>query len=241
MDFARALTYLFADPRWFSKFAIASALAAPPSILSLLGLLATRGIVHPALERFAASPLWTILVSLIGAPVLGFVLRITRNVVDGAETPLPAWDDFGGLLRDGVKVWAVITTWSLPILFLRPVSGPILGVVISVLAMFLQPAAEARLAVTDSLASAFDLTAVVTLVRRNFSRYLQLLIVPILGIFLVGLVLGIAGLLVWQLIDGRPGVREVGIVSVLLGLLTLMTYGRFVLYHLYGQAYARAA
>src|SRR5262245_27395687 len=141
MDFKRALTFLFADPRWLSKLAIASALAAPPGILTLLGPLASRGIVHSTLGRLAVSPLWTILVSLIGVPVLGFALRITRNVLDGVEAPLPSWDDFGGLLHDGVRLWAVITVWSLPILFLKPVSGPFLSVGISLLAMFFQPAA----------------------------------------------------------------------------------------------------
>jgi hypothetical protein len=237
MDIRRALTYLFADPRWPARLALAMALEVPPGILASLGLLTTWIVLPPALAQLVASPLWVILVSLAGVPVLGFLLRITRNVLVGADVPLPAWDHVSGVLWDGLKLWAVITTWSLPLLFLTPVSGPVVSQVITVIVTLVQPAAEARLAATDSLASSVDFLTVVAVVRRQLRLYFRLLVVSTIGV-IVGFAVSFAVVYgTWRVAGGQPSVRELSVVATLFSLLILRPYGQFVLYHLYGQVY----
>jgi hypothetical protein len=241
MNIRRALTYLFDDPRWAIKLALVMAIAAPAALIASLGLLIDWTALHPALARFGTSPFWSILTSFLSVPVLGFGLRITRNVLRGDDVPLPSWDDVGGILRDGVKLWAVVTIWSLPVIFLTPISGMVLGPIITVVIAIFQPAAEARLAATGSLASSLDLTAVVGIVRRRLSLYLRLLGVSMGGTLAALALCFLLVLAVWRTAGGAPSVLELSAVATAVAFLTLWPYGQLVLYHLYGQVYARSA
>jgi len=46
--------------------------------------------------------------------VLGYTLRIARNVAQGAARPLPEWTDFGGLFKDGFYAFVITIVYLLP-------------------------------------------------------------------------------------------------------------------------------
>jgi hypothetical protein len=83
------LTYPFKDPKWAGKFFTAAGLTFASSILPLI----------PALF------------------VNGYMYRIMHNVIVHKEDPsLPEWTDWGELLRDGWRLFAVTFLYQLPML-----------------------------------------------------------------------------------------------------------------------------
>ena len=114
--------------------------------------------------------------------VFGYVVRSLRNVLDGVEEP-PAFDDWGDLLVDGAKAFAIGLAYSLVPAVIAVVavvaSGATLGVtgpgrgaglvvalialvavalvvVVSLLAAYVVPAAVVAWVRTDSLGAAFS-------------------------------------------------------------------------------------
>ena len=260
MDIRRALTFPFRDPRWARKLVLAMALAAPSTVLAAIWLDRVEAAVQPSPAGLAARG-WGLLISLLGIPVFGYVLRITRNVVAGQDVPLPDWSDARGILSDGLLLWAVITVWSIPSLLVdggavvlaAPAAGMgrgaalalliairLLEMLVTVVVLFVQPAAEARLAATGSLAAGLDVRAAFSFVRRSVGIYLKLMLVSIGGVIVgVGLSLALVAL-GWRAIGGSPGSQEIIRVGVFVAALALRPYGLFALYHLMGQAYATA-
>lgn len=60
--------------------------------------------------------LTVILVGLIGyAVIVGWQVRLIRNVRGGARYPMPAWDDLGGFLTTGVQVIGAFLIYTLPL------------------------------------------------------------------------------------------------------------------------------
>ena len=57
------------------------------------------------------------LVPIIGALwVLGYTVKLVRNVRNGDPEPLPEWEDFGELLSDGFKLFVIYFVWALPLI-----------------------------------------------------------------------------------------------------------------------------
>lgn len=84
MDVARAFTYVTEDERWVGKIVIGAVISFFTFLLLPIPLLA------------------------------GWMVGITRNVMAGVERPLPEWDDFGTLFRDGLAVVAAQFVYTLP-------------------------------------------------------------------------------------------------------------------------------
>jgi len=84
MDVARAFTYITEDERWVGKIVIGAVISFFTFLLLPIPLLA------------------------------GWMVGITRNVMAGVERPLPEWDDFGTLFRDGLAV--VVAPYLLAVL-----------------------------------------------------------------------------------------------------------------------------
>src|SRR5512135_2961097 len=83
LDFGRSFTFVSEDPEWIKKVLIGGAF----TLLSAL---------------------------LVGIPfVLGYFARTLRNVVTGAERPLPEWDDLGGIFNDGLRLAAVYLVYAI--------------------------------------------------------------------------------------------------------------------------------
>lgn len=107
--------------------------------------------------------------------VSGYQLRVVRDVLRGDAEP-PAWDEWGDLLVDGLKVWLASLVYAgVPALLLAvavvaffvPVTQPsrvlgallvlaaLVSVPLAILAWYVFPAALANLAHSGSLAAAF--------------------------------------------------------------------------------------
>ena len=85
----QAFSFPFKDPAWISKLAIAAG-------LSLFN--------------------WLIIPIFL---VTGYGYRIMKRVIVDREAPgLPEWDDWGGLLKDGVRVYAAQLVYALPAILL---------------------------------------------------------------------------------------------------------------------------
>ena len=81
----QAFTFFFKDPAWISKLAIAAGLS-----------------------------LFNVLIIPIFM-VAGYGYRIMQGVIVGRKPPeLPEWKDWGGLLKDGLRVYAVGLVYALP-------------------------------------------------------------------------------------------------------------------------------
>lgn len=45
----------------------------------------------------------------------GYLLRLLRNVINGEPQPLPEWDNWGGDIANGLKVFVVGLIWGIPL------------------------------------------------------------------------------------------------------------------------------
>jgi Protein of unknown function (DUF4013) len=87
-DFAKPFTYVFDDPRWLQKILIG-------------GLFYLAGFV------------------LVGwFFIFGYIAQVTRNVIAGAAEPLPEWDDLGNFFGEGLRLFAVMMVFILPVVVL---------------------------------------------------------------------------------------------------------------------------
>lgn len=64
------------------------------------------------------------LIPIIGTLiVLGYVLRVVRNVYDGVTPVLPEWNDIGDMLVKGFMAFLGLLIWSLPVILLACCTG----------------------------------------------------------------------------------------------------------------------
>lgn len=214
--FRDALTFPRHGPKWLTSLGIGSA-------LTLFGAL--------------------LFVPLI--PVQGYLLRVLRTAVDGDPHP-PQFDRWGDLFVDGFRMIFVQVVYAfVPVLlasaglsvagfgaFEPGLSGTglgrgvetlgwtllALGAVSLIAVVYLVPAALARMAATDRLASAFDVREVLAAGRRP--------------IYVVAVIQGYAVLVVL-------GAVGTGLSLLLVGV-ALVFYGQVVGYRLFGVGYAAA-
>src|SRR5215212_855249 len=124
-DFGKPFSFVFDDPRWLPKILVG-------------GLFYLAGFV------------------LIGwFFVMGYIARVTRNVIEGVETPLPEWEDVGQFFNEGARLIGVIFCYVIPIV---------------VIAM--------TLVIPAIISDAFDNEAMST-IAGGFSGCLSCLIVPL--------------------------------------------------------------
>jgi len=223
MDFGKAFTFMFEDPDWVRKLGIGT-------IVGLVALL--------------LSPVLIGLVPML--MILGYCLDVLRNVADGREYPLPEWEDWSGFLARGFKLIVAFFVWALPIFLISiplfigaaltgdqngggNVAFGILFIICSsclmaLWALFLvliSPAIYIRLAVTDRLAAAFEVSRLWELTRDNLGN----IIIAILLTIVAGIIAGIVG--------------SLGLIFLIIGVLvtipaaTLWQY--LVQAHLFGQ------
>ena len=90
MDIGKSFTFAFDDEKWVQKLAIGGLL-----------MLAT---VIPVVNIFT------------GLVILGYSLRVLQNVAEGAEQPLPEWDDWAGDWVKGLMMALAYLVYSIPII-----------------------------------------------------------------------------------------------------------------------------
>lgn len=176
--------------------------------------------------------------------VMGYMIAVARNVIQGNPQPLPEWSDFGQLFLDGIYGFVIGFAYVLPIvivacfmflpasLIASPDNGAgralftlasccfsafalIYGILVG---WFFIPAALGRYADTNDLSSALRLGEVLDISRAD----------PVA--FLIALLISwVAGF-----------VASFGIIICCIGVIFTAFYAQCVTGHIYGQAYVEA-
>ena len=176
--------------------------------------------------------------------VMGYLIAIARNVIQGNPQPLPEWSDFGQLFIDGLYGLVIAFVYVLPIIIfaciiVAPVSilagdgsgsggalytlvmccfsgfAVIYGILVGWLFI---PAAWGRYADTNDLASALRFNEVLDISRADPVAFLIALLIAWLASFLASF----------------------GLILCCIGVIFTSFYAQCVTGHVYGQAYARA-
>lgn len=228
MDVRKAFSYVFEDKEWVTKI--------------LIGVL---------LSLFV----WLIVPAFI---LSGYMVEIIRRVMDGVDSDqeLPAWDDWGKLLKDGFFVFLATFVYTLPFLVIMVIGfgttvgfgalmdasegiasaglmatwGVVgcLGLLYAIALLFLTPAITIQYAIKDDLGACFRFGEVFGIIRDHFA--------DILIAFLVTFAAGIGLSVVSGVLNFIPCLGTIA--AVLLGLV-FGPYLTMVTGHLYGQIGAK--
>lgn len=227
MDIAKAFSYVFEDERWMTKIGIAA-------VISLLSFL------------------------IVPIPLLtGYLVAVTRNVRDGVKQPLPEWDDYGQLFRDGLALIAAQIVYTLPFWLLAcivffttvGVSGTsrisedaaiaaifatfglviCLASIFAVALLFISPAIVLQYVNTNELGACFRFAEVIGIVRQNLGDIVLVLLVSFGFSLALGAVSGVLGFI--------PCLGQ--ILTVVIGI-AAGPYLLAVTGHLYGQIALKA-
>lgn len=63
------------------------------------------------------------LIPVVNLAVVGYALRVLKNVAEGAEQPLPGWDDFGDYFIKGLVSTLGAMVWAVPLIALAMFAG----------------------------------------------------------------------------------------------------------------------
>jgi hypothetical protein len=180
-DFGKPFTYVFDDPRWLQKILIGG-----------LFYLAGFAIIG-----------WFFL--------FGYVAQVTRNVIAGAERPLPEWEDLGGFFNEGARLFGVLMVYIVPCIVLALcfiIPAGVLGafdnegmnalgsgvagclsclmVPISIAMMFFIPGSLLFAVVEQRFGAAFEFARIWVFIRANIGNYLLAVVVYFIARFLGG-------------------------------------------------------
>jgi len=170
------------------------------------------------------------------------MLETIRRVVRGEAEVLPPWTNFGKLLVDGLKVFAIGIIWMLPIIVVSACLGGLTGI------------ASGVQGDNNGGGLAVFLNICLTCLTLPYSLVVSFLIPPMLGIFALQGTFAEAvnpakawrlaranlnGFLVAWLVGAVVGAAAslVGTILCLIGIYPLGAYASAVGAHLYGQAY----
>jgi hypothetical protein len=237
MDIGRALTFFTEEERWIEKTAIGALVILLSSLMSF------------------------VLIGVLGFfIVMGYSVRLMRNVQQGVRPVLPEWDQWGEDLVRGLKLFAVQFVWALPIILvvlpilfgaaiaensrgagetfgvLLILCGSCLSVLYGLFVALMQPGFTIAFARDEQISSGLQFTPIWQWTRTHLSDVVIVAIVYVVGSLIIGTVAGIAGAILCGI-----------------GLLVTLPLGQLVIYyfqyHLYGQldpgvfapGYSRAA
>ncbi len=218
LDFGRSFTFMFEDPDWIVKLIVGA-------LIFLVGMVFS-----------------IVLIGLLALLVLaGYMVAIVRQVARGNELPLPAWQDFGAILMDGLRVSVALFVWSLPTLILYlPIlvlslfsssggdmsnaASAMLAVVLlvcgclmllySIFLAIVSPIVILQVAEEESIAAGFNFSRIFTLLREHLGT----------------VVLVAIGIVVAQALAGLVGALLCGVGVLITGVWALWVEG-----HLIGQ------
>lgn len=159
-----------------------------------MGAILLAALRHPFVGRDSARKLvaGTLLnlVPVLNLLVLGYALRLMRDVLAGEETELPVWERWGELFLDGVRVLVVGLAFALlPAGLHWAGAGELLTVLAFGMAATLEPMALVRLASFGRLAAAFEIGKVWQDVRLLFSGYFPAVLAWLGALFVFGVLL----------------------------------------------------
>lgn len=165
MDIGKSFTILFEDKDWLKKM--------------LFGGLFTF------LSMF-----------LIGIPFLmGYLLRMVKKGIAGEFLPLPEWDDFGGLFKEGLMyslaiiIYFIILSIVSTILGLIPCLGCILAPLVFLLMPLIMPYITIRYSETNNFGDCFDFNGIYKYTMDNIKN----LIIYALMVFVLSMISSTVG------------------------------------------------
>jgi hypothetical protein len=193
MDIGKSFSYVFEDEEWVPKV--------------LIGALLLLASIIPVVNIFTA------------LVVAGYAIRTMKNVSEGMEHPLPAWDDWGGDWVKGALTTVASVIYALPAMLLSAVNagisafatrggqdlsgGPLacflglqcLVIFWSLLVAVWMPAAMVRFSRQGTFAAFFDMAAIWAFIRENIGDYVVALVLVVLAkiISMFGLILCVIG------------------------------------------------
>jgi hypothetical protein len=153
------------------------------------------------------------LIPVVNLVVIGYVLKALKNVAEGVEPPLPAWDDFGDYLVKGLVSVLAAMVWALPIIILATMSAVLsaltgygsadttnvstpfvlcmwsMSCVSGIYALFLGfvlPAAFAQYAVRGDFGAFFRFGDIYKFIKVNLGNYIVAIILAAVAQFLSG-------------------------------------------------------
>jgi len=222
MDISRAFTFVTKDERWVGKIGIGA-------LVSLLGFL------------------------IIPIPLLwGYMVGVARNVKDGALNPMPEWDDWGRLFKDGLAIMVAQFVYTLPFWLLSCVAGAgivgmgslteiseeaatagvfgIFGLTTCLvllfvfMLLFVSPAIVIQYVRTDDFGSVFRVGEVFGIAIKNIGNIL-LIMLAMMGVGIVfNIIIGILGI-----------IPCIGWLIAVIVVLAFVPYKSVAIGHLYGQ------
>lgn len=227
MDVAKAFTYVTEDERWVGKVGIGA-------LVSLLGI---------------------VIIPLLLLP--GYLVGITRNVMNGVERPLPEWEDFGQLFKDGLAVVVAQLVYTLPFWLVMCVAifatvgfGSLaemseeaaavgitgtavlivcLSFLFAIALFFISPAIVIQYARENELSACFRFGEVIGIARDNIADILIAALASFAASFAVSIVVG--------------GVNIIPCLGQIAGLVLGIASGPYLMMisgHLYGQIGAKS-
>ncbi|MFO7539026.1 MAG: DUF4013 domain-containing protein [Chloroflexota bacterium] len=226
MDIAKSFTYVFEDEDWVTKLIVGA-------VVTFLSFL------------------------ILPIPLLtGYAVAVVRNVRDGYERPLPAWDDWGKLFMDGLAVMVAQFVYTLPFLLLFCIvsAGMVASIGVAELSeelavasmfttfgllaciffiwmlalLFISPAIMIQYSRTGQLGSCFRFGEVIAIARRNTGDILLALVAVVIILFVLGAVSSILSM-----------IPCLGAIAAFLLGYVFSPYMTMVTGHLYGQIAAK--
>jgi hypothetical protein len=210
MDIGKSFTFMFDDERWITKILVGG-----------LFILACM--------------------FLVGIPfVVGYMLRTTRNVMNGVEKPLPEWDNLGEMFKEGLILCLIYFVWLIPVWIVSclmtivaaaagnsydaqgivgvlSICTSCISLVWWIVIALVTPAVFIRFAKTPEFASGFAFSALWEFTRDN------------IGNVIIAVLIGWVAALI----------SSVGLVLCVIGMIFTSFWAYLVQVHLYGQIYAK--
>jgi hypothetical protein len=223
MNIGRALTFFTEEERWVEKTTIGTLVLLISSLLSV------------------------ILVGLLGFfIVLGYGLRLMRNVRNEVRPVLPEWDQWGDDLVRGLKLFVVYLVWALPLIlitfpllivailanngsptaetfsFILAMCGGCLSLLYGIFFALIQPGVTIAFARREEIRDGLQLTDIWQWTQANLS-----------DVAIVAIVYVAASMII------VPVAIVVGAIALCIGLIVTLPLSQLIIYyfqfHLYGQ------
>ncbi len=193
LDVGQAFTFVTKDPEWIGKLGVGA-------LMTLLAFL------------------------IIPIPLLvGWSIGVTRNVWRGETTPMPRWEDWGKLFRDGISVIAAQLVYTLPFwvllcigVIVTAASGGLaeasqdaaalllsstffiiscLGILFAIALFFISPAIIIQYVRTGDLRACFNFSEVIGIARNHIGDILITAVALMVVNFIVSTVTGILAII----------------------------------------------
>ena len=151
------------------------------------------------------------LVPIVNFATMGYALEAAKNAIDGQDTPLPDWANFGEQFVKGLLAFLASLIYYVPLILVACVAGAIGGLVVDSsggsaawslvnvcfsLVAFIYglaagiwlPAALTRFVVTGEFGSMFQFSEIWSYITSNLSNYVLAVIATIVISIVAGLV-----------------------------------------------------